>query len=103
MAVLARLDRVRAHVHAASLDALVVTHLPNVRYLTGFTGTAGALVLLPDRCLLMVDFRYATAAQDLIASLPTGAIVIETVPQTYDAAIVDVLRRESSRRIGIEA
>jgi Xaa-Pro aminopeptidase len=103
MAVLARLDRVRSHVHAASLDALVVTHLPNVRYLTGFTGTAGAVVLLPDRCVLMVDFRYLTAAQALVASLPPGVITIETVPQTYDAAIVDVLRRESCKRIGIEA
>jgi Xaa-Pro aminopeptidase len=103
MAVLARLDRVRTHVQAASLDALVVTHLPNVRYLTGFTGTAGAVVLLPDRCVLLVDFRYLTVAQDLIASLPPGAVALETVAQTYDAAIVDVLRRASCRRIGIEA
>jgi Xaa-Pro aminopeptidase len=103
MALVTRIDRVRSHVHAASLDALVVTHLPNVRYLTGFTGSAGAVVLLPDRCVLMVDFRYVTAAEALIASLEPGAVVIERVPQTYDAAIVDVLRRESCRRIGIEA
>jgi Xaa-Pro aminopeptidase len=103
MAVLARIERVRADVHAASLDAFVVTHLPNVRYLTGFTGTAGAVVLLADKCVLMVDFRYVTAAQALVASLQTGAIVVETVPHTYDAAIVDLLRRESCKRIGIEA
>jgi Xaa-Pro aminopeptidase len=103
MDVLARLDRVRTHVRTASLDAFVVTHLPNVRYLTGFTGTAGAVVLLPDRCLLLVDFRYLTAAQDLVSSIQPGAIVIETVPQTYDAAVVDVLRREACKRIGIEA
>jgi Xaa-Pro aminopeptidase len=103
MAVLPRLERVRAHVEAASLDALVVTHLPNVRYLTGFTGTAGAVILRPERCVLLVDSRYLTAAQDLVASLETGAVVIERVPQSYDAAIADVLRRESCTRIGIEA
>ena len=103
MAVLARIDRVRAHAHAASLDALVVTHLPNIRYLTGFTGTAGAVVLLPDQCVLLVDFRYVTAARDLAASLEPDVIAIETVPHTYDASIVDVLRRESCKRIGIEA
>jgi Xaa-Pro aminopeptidase len=103
MRVLARLDRVRTHVRAASLDALVVTHLPNIRYLTGFTGTAGALVLLPERCVLLVDFRYVTAAQALVRSLEPGAIVVETVPQTYEAAIVEVLRRESCSRTGIEA
>jgi Xaa-Pro aminopeptidase len=103
MAVLTRIDRVRAEAHAASLDALVVTHLPNIRYLTGFTGTAGTVVLLPDRSVLMVDFRYATAAQSLVASVGSDAIVMELVPQTYDAAIADLLRRESCKRIGIEA
>jgi Xaa-Pro aminopeptidase len=103
MVVLPRLERVRTYVEAASLDALVVTHLPNVRYLTGFTGTAGTLVLRPERCVLLVDSRYLTAAQDLVASLEPGAVVIERVVQSYDAAIAAVLRRESCRRIGIEA
>jgi len=98
-----RLNRVRVHVRGASLDALVVTHLPNIRYLTGFTGTAGAIVLLPDRCLLIVDFRYLTAAQDLAATLPAGTIDVEPVPQAYDLTIVDVLRREACKRVGIEA
>jgi Xaa-Pro aminopeptidase len=103
MAVLPRLERVRAHVEAASLDALVVTHLPNIRYLTGFSGTAGAIVLRPERCVLLIDSRYLTAAQDLVASLEPGAVAIATVPQSYDAAIADVLRKESCKRIGIEA
>jgi Xaa-Pro aminopeptidase len=37
----ARVARVRSHMTRAGLDALVVTHLPNVRYITGFVGTAG--------------------------------------------------------------
>ena len=40
--------RVRALLAALethNLDALLVTHLPNIRYLCGFTGSAGALVL----------------------------------------------------------
>ena len=41
---------------------LIVTHLANVRYLTGFTGTA-ALVLVGRRdTLLISDFRYKTQA-----------------------------------------
>lgn len=47
----------------AEVDALLVSSVPNIRYLTGFTGTAGLLVVrtvgLP---VLVVDFRYATQA-----------------------------------------
>jgi Xaa-Pro aminopeptidase len=98
-----RLSRVRANVLAASLDAFVVSHLPNVRYLTGFSGSAGMLVLLRSRCLLVVDFRYLTAAQELVRELPPDLIAMELADQSYDEALVGVLRHESSVRIGIEA
>lgn len=43
-------------------QALLVSHAPNIRYLTGFTGSAGLLLLTADRCVLVTDFRYATQA-----------------------------------------
>jgi Xaa-Pro aminopeptidase len=43
------------------VDALVVTHLPNVRYLCGFTGSAGVLVAAPHP-LFITDGRYAEQA-----------------------------------------
>jgi Xaa-Pro aminopeptidase len=100
--VAARLARVRDHVRADGLDALVVTHLPNVQYLTGFSGTAGAAVLLPRACLLVVDFRYVTAAKEL-GDLLGGLVTVITFERSYDEALIDVLRREDPMRIGIEA
>jgi Xaa-Pro aminopeptidase len=100
--VAARLARVRSFVRAAGIDALVVTHLPNVRYLTGFSGTAGAGVLLPDSCVLVVDFRYVTAASELTSALAPH-VRMETFERSYDEAIVELLRRQGPRRIGIEA
>ena len=44
--------------------ALLVTHLPNIRWLTGFTGTAAMLVLGADRTTLITDFRYANQAPE---------------------------------------
>jgi Xaa-Pro aminopeptidase len=44
------------------LDGLLVTHLPNIRYLTGFTGSAGLLLMRQDAAILVTDFRYATQA-----------------------------------------
>ncbi len=54
---------------AAAVDALVVSHLPNIRYLTGFVGTAGLVVLTPTACALIVDFRYQTVARSLVAAM----------------------------------
>ena len=43
-------------------DALLVTHLPNIRYLSGFTGSAGLLLLHARETVLVTDFRYAEQA-----------------------------------------
>ena len=92
-----RVDRVRRDCHAAGLDGLLVTHPPNVRYLTGLSATAGAVVLTPTRCVLIADFRYATAARDLVAARTPGAIELEVPERGYDEAIVSVLRQSRCR------
>jgi Xaa-Pro aminopeptidase len=86
----------------AGVDALVVTHLPNVQYLTGLVSSAGAVIVFPDRAFLVVDFRYATVAGGLAATTE-GRVRVETFERSYDEAFVDVLRRERAARIGIEA
>jgi len=47
----------------AGVDALVITHLPNIFYLCGFSGSAGALVVEPSRATLFTDGRYTTQAR----------------------------------------
>ena len=44
------------------LDALLVLHPPNIRYLTGFTGSAGLLLVFAERTVLLTDFRYGEQA-----------------------------------------
>ena len=48
------------------LDALVVTNLVNVRYLTGYTGSNGVAVVGPDTRLFFTDFRYVTQAGEQV-------------------------------------
>ena len=50
ISVAGRLDALRGKFDG--FDALVVTTLPNVRYLTGFAGSAGVLVVTPTGALL---------------------------------------------------
>lgn len=48
---------------AEGLDAFLVSSLPNVRYLTGFSGSAGLVVATPRELLLVTDFRYEEQAR----------------------------------------
>ncbi len=47
----------------AGADALVVTHGPDVRYLSGFTGSSGAVALVGGRAALFTDGRYTAQAK----------------------------------------
>ncbi|MFL6130510.1 MAG: M24 family metallopeptidase [Mycobacteriales bacterium] len=61
----ARRDLLRDRARAAGLDAVLVTRLVNVRYLTGFTGSNGALLVPVDPTgpdVLCTDGRYVTQA-----------------------------------------
>ncbi|HEX6535063.1 MAG TPA: Xaa-Pro peptidase family protein [Gemmatimonadaceae bacterium] len=44
----------------AHLDGLLLTSLPNIRYLTGFSGSSALVVVAERETLLITDFRYAT-------------------------------------------
>jgi Xaa-Pro aminopeptidase len=62
MDFVARQRRLQAALPEHRLDALLVTHLPNLRYLCGFTGSAGALWLTRDSCHFFSDGRYTEQA-----------------------------------------
>jgi Xaa-Pro aminopeptidase len=52
---------------AAGVDGLLVTSLPNIRYLTGFTGTSALLYVSGRSTFLISDFRYETQLDDEVA------------------------------------
>jgi Xaa-Pro aminopeptidase len=52
------------HQVSAKIDALLVAHLPNIRYLSGFTGSAGVLVVAGRSSILFTDGRYRQQAKE---------------------------------------
>ncbi|HVL99528.1 MAG TPA: aminopeptidase P family protein [Egibacteraceae bacterium] len=64
-----RRTRLRGRLSDAELDALLVTKRVNVRYLTGFTGSVGALLVTAESAVLAVDDRYAEQAADEVADV----------------------------------
>ncbi|MCL4866200.1 MAG: Xaa-Pro peptidase family protein [Gemmatimonadales bacterium] len=93
-----RLAALRARVEAAGLDALLVTHLPNIRYLTGFSGTAGLLLVGPGRAVLITDFRYESqAAQEVHRE-----VVVEIERVNVWSRLKQVLQRAHHAVLGYE-
>jgi Xaa-Pro aminopeptidase len=57
-----RMGALRRKLTRAGLSGLLVTFLPDVRYLAGFTGSSAALAITRRRARLFTDSRYATQA-----------------------------------------
>ena len=94
----ARQRRLEAALFASGADALLVTHLANVRYLCGFTGSSGMVALARGRRVLITDGRYTTQARQEARGL---RVVIARGPLLEEAAAW--LGRQRARRIGVEA
>ncbi len=64
---MSRADLLAERIAERELDALVVTNLVNVRYLSGFTGTNAVCLVGRDRRVFFTDFRYVSQAADQVA------------------------------------
>lgn len=99
----ARHARLVERLRAESLDALLVTSLSNLAYLTGLFASAGALLCSAESLELVVDGRYVDAADERKRDLPALAIV--EVPSTagQDEIVARAIGRLGARRVGFEA
>ncbi|MDE3105878.1 MAG: aminopeptidase P family protein [Acidobacteriota bacterium] len=82
----------------AGVEALLLTHLPDVRYLTGFTGSNGTVVLVGGKAALFTDGRYTTQAKE-----QTKGLKVVTVPKSAAAAAGAWLAEQGVKRCGVVA
>src|SRR4051812_30169506 len=102
MDVAGRAARLRPALATAAVDALLVTHLPNVRYLTGFTGSSAMLLVTGDALLFTTDGRYRTqAGEQLTAAGVDAGIEIGATAAAQREAIAAAL--PPATRVGLEA
>lgn len=98
---LARHARLREGLRAASLDALIVTSLPNIAYLTGLFASTAALLVSEFEVCLFVDNRYLAPAEARQAALGLRLTVV-TSGGNFEDTISDAARSFSGGRIGLE-
>src|SRR5690242_6109794 len=99
-----RHQRVRDALAQRSLDALVVTSLPNILYLTNFTGSSAIVVITAEHLKFITDFRYVTAiAETRGSAYECPDLDVVKVEAAYDTTLVDVLMASPNARVGFEA
>lgn len=103
MDVAGRIPRLRALLDGAGCDALLVTSLTNVRYLTGFTGSAAMVLALPAEVVLITDGRYETqSAEQMAAAGVEGRREIGQAGRQQEAA-TSLVAHAGIGRLGLEA
>ncbi len=100
-----RLDALRDRLEGCGVDALVVTNLANVRYLSGFTGSAGVVVVTGKTALLTTDGRYRTQSAEQVESVGLAGALEIAIGNGEDqrAAVAGALGAAGAARVGLEA
>lgn len=96
--VQARLARLREVLQREQLDALVVSQPENRRYLSGFTGSTGWLLISATAALFAADFRYFEQVE---LQCPDYDLVKVTV--NFAGVLPEMLNRLHVQRVGFEA
>ncbi len=91
-----RRRNVAAELTSRKIDALIASSAPNVRYLTGFTGSAGMALVWQDGAILFTDPRYGIQA----AAEVDCAVRVERGP--LHVALIGTATRRRLRRLGVE-
>jgi Xaa-Pro aminopeptidase len=89
----------RDRLATTQFDALLVSHLPNIRYLCGFTGSSGLLLIEEAGSVFFTDVRYDTQAH---AEVKSGKVVVAR-QAVLNAAAERIAALRGRKAIGIEA
>jgi Xaa-Pro aminopeptidase len=92
-----RIEKLRERMAGQRIEALLVSSLPNVHYLTGFSGSAGAVLVTPRSSSLFTDPRYDLQARQEVADSRVLIVKGEAL-----GAAAKMVRRGREKRLGFE-
>jgi len=94
-----RLKKLRAQLEAQGASAALLMKAADVGYLTGFTGSAAALLVLPDRALFITDGRYAVQAE---RECPGFEVALTDTSSGYQEKIVERVKELGVAQLAVE-
>lgn len=94
-----RLDRLYSKLQNNDITAFIINNLSNIFYISGFTGTAGIIILTPEDCFFLTDSRYLEQA----AEETTGFEIVEIKRENRLETISDLLSDTEVSELAFEA
>jgi Xaa-Pro aminopeptidase len=98
----ARQKKLREHLATTCFDALLISHLPNVRYLCGFTGSAGLLLVEEAGSVFFTDVRYDTQSHEEVEGAKV-VIARKSLLEALGEFLSKRKRRSKGWNVGIES
>lgn len=90
-----RVLKLRAEMERLNLDAILIEESKNKRYISGFTGTAGSIIMTKEKNILFTDFRYTQQAKNQTEDF-------EIVEISRTNPITNFLKEMDMKRLGFE-
>lgn len=92
-----KLTRLREKMEQNDVDGLLITNDQNRRYMTGFTGTAGVILVSLDQAVFITDFRYTVQAKEQV----TGYELVEHKGPIHQE-VANQVEQLGIKRLGFE-
>lgn len=97
---MSQLARLRSKMVEGGIPAMLVSHIENVSWLTGFSGTYGRVLVSPTEARFLTDSRYAIQAAEQVAEMPVSTF---KSPVDGDDFTLEHIRDMGFEAIGFEA
>ncbi|HJX70067.1 MAG TPA: aminopeptidase P family N-terminal domain-containing protein, partial [Dehalococcoidia bacterium] len=99
MAITQRLRKLRQRLVKEGLDSILISQPENCRYLSGFDGSAGALLISQDSAILATDFRYLEQAKSQAPDFEIARVKGEA----RERPLLKLAAKLGIKRLGFEA
>lgn len=94
-----RLEKIKSNFSELSIDSFLVKNLPNIRYVSGFSGSAASLLITKDKDHFITDFRYKSqSAKEVYHNFEILIYV-----QNSMMFLKDLIQMHNLKRIGFES
>lgn len=93
-----RLMKLREALATEGLDAILITQPENRRYLSGFTGSAGVLLISQDQAVLATDFRYYEQVEKQASDFQLAKIT-----DKFKMLLPELVHQVGAKRVGFES
>ena len=93
------LNRLQEPLASTGIDAMLITDMSSVGWLTGFSGTYGRAIVTPKEAIFITDSRYTLQAQEEVKNMPT---VWFASPTDADEFLAEQLKKLGAQKVGFE-